>query len=196
MIPESFAIVGAATASLGGFYYLYETIRGKAKPNRVSWLLWGLFPMIIFAAQKVQGVQGVSWLTFAAGFTPLLIVAASFFNKNAYWKTEPRDYALMAAAIAGILAWLITDGPNLAILFVLLADLCAGIPTLIKAFKYPETESWTAYAISAIGFGIGILAIQTFDFQNSAFAIYLFLMEGSLAILSTRRRIKGSKLVH
>src|SRR3990172_3788743 len=119
MIPEYFAVVGAIVGSLGGFYYLYETIIGNAKPNRVTWLLWGLFPMIIFVAQRAQGVEGLSWATFAAGFTPLLIVLASFLNKKAYWKTERRDYFLMAAAIAGIILWALTDDPNLAILFSL-----------------------------------------------------------------------------
>jgi len=188
MIPGYYAIVGSVVASLGGFYYLYQTVKGKVKPNRVSWLLWGIFPMIIFAAQKMQGVQDISWVTFAAGFTPLLIFLASFFNKDAYWETKPRDYVLMAAAIAAIIAWLITNQPNLAILFIIVADLCAGLPTVIKAVKFPETESWFAYALSAAGFGIGILAIQTFNFQNSAFVLYLFIMEGSLAVLSMRRK--------
>jgi hypothetical protein len=187
MLPEYFSVIGAVIASLGGLYYLYETILGKSQPNRVTWLLWGLFPMITFIAQRAQGVEGSSWLSFAAGFTPLLIVAASFINKKAYWKTEPRDYILMAAALLGIILWLVTDEPNLAILFTLVADLFAGIPTLIKSYKYPETESWIAYAISTVGFGIGLLAIQTFDFQNAAFIIYLFVIQIVLTILTIRR---------
>jgi hypothetical protein len=187
MIPEYFAIIGAVIASAGGFYYLYETIAGKSQPNRVTWLLWGLFPMIIFIAQRAQGVKGLSWLTFAAGLTPFLIVAASFLNKKAYWKTQPRDYILMAAAILGIVAWLVTDEPNLAILLTLVVDIFAGVPTVIKAIRYPQTESWIAYALSAVGFGIGVLAIQTYDFQNSAFVIYLFVMQTFLAIVCLRK---------
>jgi hypothetical protein len=103
MLPEYCAIIGAIIGSLGGFYYLYETIVGRAQPNRITWLLWGIFPMVIFVAQRAQGVEGISWASFVAGFTPLIIVAASFFNKNAYWKSEPRDYYLMAAAIVGII---------------------------------------------------------------------------------------------
>ena len=82
--------------------------------------------MVIFVAQRAQGVEGMSWTSFVAGFTPLLIVAASFFNKKAYWKSEPRDYYLMAAAIIGIILWAITDNPNLALLFSLLADHAGG----------------------------------------------------------------------
>jgi len=188
MIPEYFAVIGAVIASVGGFYYLVETIRGKTKPNRVTWLLWGLFPMIIFVAQRAQGVEGLSWASFAAGLTPFLILLASFINKEAYWKTEPRDYYLMGAAIAGIVLWAATDNPNLAIVFSLVADIFAGLPTFIKAYRFPETESAVAYAISTFGFGLSILAIQTYTFETYAFVIYLFAMNGLLAILASRKR--------
>ena len=188
MLPEYFAIIGAIIGSLGGFYYLYETIVGRAQPNRITWLLWGIFPMVIFVAQRVQGVEGLSWASFVAGFTPLLIVAASFFNKKAYWRSEPRDYYLMAAAIVGIVLWAITDDPNLALLFALVADMLAGIPTLIKSYRHPRSESWIAYAISAVGFGMSFLSVQTYDFQNTAFVAYLFIANGALALLASRGR--------
>jgi hypothetical protein len=188
MLPEYFAIVGAVVGSLGGLYYLYETVIGTARPNRITWLLWGIFPMIIFAAQRVQGVEGLSWTSFVAGLTPLLILAASFFNKKAYWKTEPRDYVLMAAAILGMILWALTDSPNLAILFSLLADLAAGIPTLIKAYQHPASESWKAYVISTFGFGLSALSIHIFDFQNTAFVVYVFLLNGTLAAFAVRGR--------
>jgi hypothetical protein len=188
MLPEGFAIVGAIIGSLGGFYYLYETIVGKAQPNRITWLLWGIFPMVIFVAQRAQGVEGLSWISFVAGFTPLLIVAASFFNKNAYWKSEPRDYFLMVAAIVGMILWAITDDPNLAILFSLVADMLAAVPTLIKSYRHPQSESWIAYAISTLGFGIGFLSVQTYDFQNTAFVAYVFILNGTFALLASRGR--------
>ncbi len=187
MLPEYFAILGAILGSLGGFYYLYETILGRTQPNRITWLLWGIFPMVIFAAQRAQGVQGVSWASFVAGFTPFLIVAASFFNRKAYWKSEPRDYGLMAAAIVGIVLWAVTDNPNLALLFSLLADILAGLPTLIKAYRYPESESWVAYAISTFGFGISLLSVKVHNLENTAFVAYVFILNGALAVLASRR---------
>jgi hypothetical protein len=196
MLPEYFAIVGSIIGSLGGFYYLYETIVGKAQPNRITWLLWGIFPMVIFVAQRAQGVESLSWTSFVAGFTPLLIVAASFFNKKAYWRSEPRDYYLMAAAIVGIILWAITDDPNVALLFALLADMLAGIPTLIKSYRHPQSESWIAYAISTVGFGISFLSVQTYDFENTAFVAYIFIMNGVLALLASRGRKPGHATSH
>jgi hypothetical protein len=188
MIPEYYAVVGAIIGSIGGAYYLYETIVGKNQPNRVTWLLWFLFPMIIFLAQRAQGVEGLSWASFAAGFMPLLILLASFLNAKAYWKTQPKDYALMAVAVLCFVLWAATDDPNLAILFALVADFFAGLPTLIKAYRYPQTESWIAYAISTVGFGVAILAVPEFTFENAAFVCYLFLLNLSLALFASRSR--------
>lgn len=193
MLPEYFAIIGAVVASLGNLYYLYETIIGKAKPNRVTWLLWGLFPIIIFIAQRAQGVEGVVWVSFAAGVTPLLVVLASFLNKKAYWKTQPLDYVLMASALLAMIIWAITNDANIAILIALVADLLAGVPTIIKSFHHPETESWRAYAIGAVGLGISVLALQSWSFESSAFVIYLFTMQTLFTILTVRRPAKLHK---
>lgn len=190
MIPGYFALVGAIIASLGGFYYLYETITGKSQPNRITWLLWGIFPMITFIAQRAQGVQDISWVSFTSGFTPLLIFAASFLNKKAYWKTHRTDYYLMVAALLGIIMWGLTDNPNLAIGFALIADFMAGTPTLIKCYKHPESESWAAYSISTIGFAVSMLAIQSWNFQNAAFVVYLFLINAIMAFFASRKPTK------
>ncbi|NWJ40624.1 MAG: hypothetical protein HXX12_06595 [Geothrix sp.] len=189
MLPDHCAIAGAILGSLGGFYYLYETLLGRAQPNRITWLLWGIFPLVIFAAQRAQGVQGISWASFAAGFMPLLIFAASFFNKKAYWKSEPRDYYLMAAAIIGIILWAMTSKPNLALLLSLVADVLASIPTLIKSYRHPHSESWIAYAVSALGFGLSLLSIQAHTFESTTFVAYVFILNASLAVLASRRRM-------
>jgi len=128
----------------------------------------------------------VSWASFVAGFTPLLVVAASFFNKKAYWKSELRDFYLMAAAIFGIVLWAITNKPNLALLFSLLADILASIPTVIKSYHHPQSESWRAYAVSAFGFGISFLSVQTYNFENATFVAYIVILNGSLAMLASR----------
>lgn len=188
MLPDYFALLGALVASAGGFVYLYETIRGTAKPNRVTWLLWGVFPIIIFVAQRVQGVQGVSWATFVSGIMPLIVVGASFFNRKAYWQSQRLDYACMVLGFVGIVLWGITKAPNTAIVFSMLADFAAGFPTLKKSYTHPATESWTAYAVSALGFVISLLAVHVWTFANFAFVLYLAVVNTILALLAARGR--------
>lgn len=190
MLPEYFVIVGAVLNSIGGLYYLYETITGKAKPNRITWILWGIFPLITFAAQRSQGVEAISLVSLASGLTPLLIVAVSFFNKRAYWKTRPLDYWCMSVGFIGIILWALTDNANLAIGFSIFADAAAAIPTILKAYKHPETESWIAFAIGTLGFAVSLLAIHSWTFENYAFVSYLFILNGLVAILAFRKPSK------
>lgn len=187
MPPVSFAFVGALIASLGGLYYLAETLAGRAQPNRVTYLLWGLFPLVIFAAQRAKGVAGPSWATLVAGLTPLLIVSASLACPGAYWRSAPRDYALMGAALLGIVLWAWTDNPNLALLLALLADALASVPTLIKAYRQPQSESWVAYGISTLGFGLSLLSIRSHTLESTAFLAYVFFLNATLTGLSARR---------
>lgn len=187
MIPASWALLGALIGSLGGLVYLVDTVRGRARPNRVTWLLWGLFPLVIFAAQRAQGVAELSWTTASAGLLPLLVLAASFGNPRAYWKSAPRDVLLLAAALAGLALWAVTDDPNHALGLALAADILASLPTLHKAWREPRSESWPAYAVSALGFGISLLAVPKHSLQDTAFVAYIFLLNAALALLAARR---------
>lgn len=76
------------------------------------------------------------------GFTPLCIFIASFFNKKSYWKITKFDLLCGLFSIFGLVLWYITKEGNIAILFAIFSDLSAGIPTLVKSFKYPETENY------------------------------------------------------
>lgn len=46
MLPPIFVIVGSVIGSIGALWYLIDTIRGNVKPNRVSFLLWSIAPLI------------------------------------------------------------------------------------------------------------------------------------------------------
>ena len=193
MLPEYFAVIGSVLASMGGIYYAYLTFKGRVKPNKVTWFFWGAFPMIAFAAQLSQGVGLVAWATFIAGTPPVLVLIGSFFNKEAYWQIRRIDYWFTAAGILSIIAWQVTHIPDIAFTFALLADLLVALPTIIKTYRFPETENWKAYGISAIGFLLAVLAIPEWTYRISAFVVYLFLVNLSLAVLAARRPAAETK---
>ena len=187
MLPEYFAVVGSVIASSGGIYYAYLTLKGQVKPNRVTWLFWCAFPMIAFVAQLSEGVGLVAWATFVAGAPPVLVLIGSLFNKDAYWQTRRIDYWFAGAGLLSVVAWQVTDIPNIAFTFSLLADLLVALPTIIKTYQYPDTENWQAYAVSAFGFLLAMLAVPEWTYDNSAFVVYLFLLNLSIAVLAARR---------
>jgi hypothetical protein len=187
MLPEYYAVIGSIIASAGGVYYAYLTFKGGVKPNRVTWLFWSAFPMIAFAAQLSEGVGLVAWATFVAGAPPVLVLVGSLFNKDAYWQTRRIDYWFAGAGVLSVVVWQVTKIPDIAFTFALLADLLVALPTLIKTYQFPETESWEAYAVSAFGFLLAVLAVPEWTYDNCAFVVYLFLLNLGLAVLASRR---------
>ena len=161
----------------GAFAYLWDTIKGKVKPNRVSFLLWAVAPMIAFAAQIKQGVGLESLMTFSTGFLPLLTLIASFTNKSAEWKLTKFDLACGFLSVVGLILWLITKVGNVAIFFSIVADGLAALPTMIKAYKYPETEIALPWLATCIGVTLTLLTLQEWTFANSGFIIYIFIVD-------------------
>jgi hypothetical protein len=175
MIDERFTILGSIIAMIGGLSYLIATIKGRVKPNKVSFLLWSFAPLIAFAAQIKEGVGFLlALITFVAGIEPFLIFVASFLNKKAEWKLNRFDLACGAVAVLGLILWQITKTGNIAIGFSILADGMAALPTIIKSFNYPETESGWPYFTTVISAVITLLAVKNYSFITIGFTVYLF----------------------
>jgi hypothetical protein len=114
MLNENFVYIGVALSFLGALSYLIDTLKGKVQPNKVSWFIWALAPLIAFWATVQQGVGVQSLLTFIVGFNPLLVFLASFVNKNVYWRITKLDLTCGVLAIGGLVLWKMTDIPDLA----------------------------------------------------------------------------------
>lgn len=194
MINENFAILGAVIFFFGSIPYLLETVQGKVKPNRVTWFLWSLAPLIAFAAQINQGVGIQSLLTLMAGLIPLVIFLASFVNKSSYWKIGRLDIICGALSILGLILWQITGVGNLAILFAIFADALAAFPTVVKSYNEPETENYVLYFANAISAVLTILTITTWNFATYGFSLYLLIICTLLTVL-IRFKI-GEKVKH
>ena len=176
MLDERFVIIAGIINISGILLYVYDTIKGHSKPNRVTWFLWSLVPFIAFSAQIKQGVGLTSILTFTSGFGPFMVLVASLLNKNAYWELKRFDLVCGAIAIIGVILWLITKNPNLAIIFSITADGFAALPTLVKSFKFPGTESMVTYLLASFGALLTLFTIDTWKLEFFAFPLYIFVL--------------------
>ncbi|MCC7304478.1 hypothetical protein IT418_03660 [bacterium] len=176
MLHQNFIIIGTLIGTIGSLAYLVDTVKGKVKPNKVSFLLWSIAPFIAFFAQMKQGVGLESLMTFSVGFLPLLIFAASFVNKEAEWKITRQDLICGILSILGLIIWLITKVGNVAIFFSIVADGLAALPTIIKAYKYPETEIAWPWLATSIGVILTLLTMSSLTFANSGFIIYILVV--------------------
>ncbi len=162
-------------------------VKGETKPNRISFLLWSLAPLIGVAIAISDGVGLPALPIFMAGFNPLIIFIASFFTKNGYWKLTALDYFCGALSVVALIVWLSVHAPVVAITFAIASDLFAGIPTVIKSWKNPLSESPLLYILSTIGNIVGLLIINDWMFVAYAFSGYLIIMN-SIILLGIYQR--------
>lgn len=176
MLNPNFLYLAAGLNFVGSAGYVWDTIKGKARPNRVSWLLWALAPLIAFAAELGEGVGIQSLMTFMVGFGPAAVLIASFMNKKSVWQLKKFDYVCGGLSLLGLSLWLITGEGNTAIFFAILADGLAAVPTVVKSFIEPESESSLVFGLSAVSAGITLLTIEKWDFAHWGFPLYILLI--------------------
>jgi len=139
-------------------------------------------PFIALAAQLNSGVGWPALITFAIGFGPLLVLTASFANKKAYWRLTKFDLVCGALSVLALILWAITGTGLVAIALSLLADLLASVPTIVKAYRQPETESANAFLVGILGPGLILLTLRTWDFASYSFPLYALLDCGIIFI--------------
>lgn len=183
-------ILSAIIMLSGGWTYIADTLKGKTQPNRVTWGMWALAPLIGFMASLDQGADPWALVrTFLAGFLPLLVFISSFFNPTSFWKTSIFEISCGALSLLALIVWLGTEAPRSAILIAVLADLLAAVPTLVKAWKAPETENRTVFVASLTSAVLVIPSIPNWRLENCAFTIYLLIINITLILMLSDRRV-------
>ena len=183
VLPPYFVIIGVVISSVGAVGYLIATLRGLVRPNRVSFFLWSVAPLIAFAAQVRQGVGLESLMTFATGFMPFLVFLATFLNRNAVWKLTAFDVSCGVLSALGLVLWQVTRVGNVAIALSILADGFAAIPTVVKAYRYPNTEAAWPWLATTVGVVLTVLTLKQFTFANAGFILYILVLDTLMYLL-------------
>lgn len=187
-------IFSAAISLSGAFAYIRDMMRGKSKPNLVTWGLWAFAPLI--ATGAALSANSDLWATvriFMSGFGPLLVFVAALLVSQSYWKLSKFDYLCGFMSLIALGAWVIADEPILAILFAATADLFATIPTVLKAWEHPETETLYTYFVGLFTATIVIPAIPTWNIENAAFQVYLMVANIVLFFVVLRGKFQREK---
>ena len=181
--------VAAFGSLLGALAYIHSMFRGATAPNRVTWFMWSVAPFVATAAAVSDGVGLAVIPVFISGFSPFLIFTASFFTKKACWKLGAFDYLCGVLSGLAIVLWYLTSNPEVAIIFAIVSDSLAAVPTLIKGWHSPKTESPWPYLIGTFAPMTSFLAAATWSFSAVAFPTYLIGINIAL-LLPLLRKIK------
>ena len=189
MIPEKIVYLSFAFSAVGSFFYVRDIIRGKTKPNLVTWFFWALAPLIGSYLQFKDGV-GLSILpVFLAGFVPLIIFFVALIKKEYHWKITTFDVLCGVFSAAALVLWLVTKRADIAILFAILSDGLAAVPTLVKSWKFPETETARGYVPGIVNNILGLLVVKNWTFSAYSFGIYFIVLNSILVLIIKRKEL-------
>ncbi len=164
---------------LGSIPYMLDTVKGKTKPNVVSWFTWTLLTAIGATAALAAHEPRTAILTYANAVSTGVIILLGL--KYGFAKFGWFDGLCQAGAIIGLILWLVFNSPTTAITATVTIDLIASLPTLRHCWLHPQEETWQTFFISGIGATIGLLALGVYNLNSLAYPIYLFILDFTLA---------------
>lgn len=162
VIDPRFVYLAAALSLYGVVDYVRATLRGDARPNRVSWGLWGLEGVLGFVVEVQQHVGLAAVMTLMFGVGPIIVVLASFRGHHGVWRVDAFDIACGVISLVGIVFWAVANGRTVALIAFISADQVAALPTIRKSWRAPESESAKVFVLGAINSAITLMTLRHF----------------------------------
>ena len=160
----------------GVVFYVRDTWRGATAPNRVTWTLWGVEPLLAFAVQRQEHVGWASLMTLVLGLSPIAVLVASFHDPKSVWRIGRFDVVCAVISVVGLVVWVTSHKPTLALVAFVSADAVAALPTLKKSFTHPESESRWNYLSVALFAIITLLTLRQFTTATALFPLSILVM--------------------
>ncbi len=152
--------------------YIRDIFRGKTKPERGSWLIWTVLGSIAFFSQLAKGA---SYSLILAGIQALGDALVFFLGiKYGIGGLVKRDKIALVAAGIGLVLWYLTSEAAIALFLVIVIDGIGGVLTILKSYKYPETETLSTWVLTCIAGFLAIISVGSFNPILLAFPIYIF----------------------
>ena len=166
--------------------YVRDTVRGRTRPHRGTWLIWGVLALVASLSQRAEGASWSLVLTASqAILTALVFVLAIRHGEGG---VAPVDLSLIVVAFLGVVAWLVVREPLVAVVCVIVADLIAVAMMTPKAYRDPHSETLAMYALACLGGALAAGAVGALDVALLLYPIYYCLANGALALLISMRR--------
>ena len=189
--PQLLVVLSVILMVWGGYAYFRDTLSGKTRPNRVSWFMWALAPLVsIGAAFSIGAEIWPSIRVIVGGIVPAAVFLASFVNRNSYWKLTRFDWTCGGLSVLAMIFWGLANSPLVAIILATGANTFATMPTFIKAWNFPQSETRLTFVTSFLSAVLILPSIEQWNIENAAFQIML-VVSTALLLLAVYRKNLG-----
>lgn len=181
-------ILGGVLGFSGNSIYFINVLKGKTKPQRVTWGIAFLLNIIFVCNQVASGATYSMILVFAFS----LSAAAIFFLSipKGVGGHSRLDLFVLACSLVGVVLWQLLNSPLASILANLFAAAISLIPTLKKAYLQPETETKIKWLLGSLAGLLGALSVGNLNYTVLLFPLFAFVAQGSVFIVLTQKAHK------
>jgi hypothetical protein len=190
-MKEFFAISSLVVSITANIPYIKETIEGKVKPERISWLLWTLLGGTYFFSAVFA--DGAKWFTLGELIGPVVILLLSL-KYGVGGKSRFDKYSLGVALIAfGLL--FILEGVLISLLLALFIDGIGATLTIRKLLIDPASESRSFWILAALAGSLALLSLRTYNLETVLFPAYVVILSIFIAVKANPEQEKNVKQV-
>lgn len=194
MIDENWIYATLLINGIGTGLYVRGVLSGAVRPNRVTWGILSVAPIVAGCAMLAHGVSlAGAFYTFLTGLGPLTICISTFFTRHPVWRIRRFDIACGVLSLVGLLLWLISGDGLIAIVLAMAADGLAFLPTILKAWQYPETERAQPFILSGCGAVLSLMIVSDWTIISIAFPLYILVVDTLTVLGIIRGRMKRTK---
>jgi hypothetical protein len=189
---EFHALLGASSVVLSFFSfipYIRSILKKKTRPSGASWWTWSFLAIITVLSSWSAGASWEVLILPTWLFVSQLTVAIlSIKRGDNNWDTWNK--LCVAGALAGIVLWMVTGNPLIALMFSITADLFASIPNWRHVWRNPEQENILGWGMGWGSAVLEIFAIKNLSLAESSWAIYFLVTISITFFLISRKKLK------
>lgn len=170
-MKNSFLVLSSVITIAAVLPYLLGILKGKTKPNVVSWITWTLLAGVATLAELSGHEYRTAIFTTTIFLETLSVVILGLFH--GYVKYTRFDYACQISALTGLLLWWVFNSTAVAVVAAVTIDFVGALPTFRHAWKQPGEENWPTYLLCAIGGALAAFALTSINWTSLTYPVYV-----------------------
>ncbi len=187
-----FAIIAITIAIAVESRYIYTILTRRTIPNFTWWFIIALSMSFLFFSSLSSGAGHSVWLIGVLAF--LHFIEAILALYYGVFRITRFERSLIALAFVSLGIWYVTENALYTILINTAIDSMGMISIAYKLFRFPETEDTIAWFVSALMYGIDMLAVTHWNIENALFITINFIECAIIAGLTFRHIHRLQKL--
>jgi hypothetical protein len=158
----------------------------------MSWFVWFLITTVGFIIQVKGGAGPASAILAISAVACLGVFIYSFARSRKegfhYIKYSHTEWASFILALFVFVFYITTKNAVLSIILVALIDTLGFLPTYVKTWRDPYSETTFLYIISFIKYGLVLLTLSTFSMETAFYPAVLVATNLGYTVFAEYRR--------